>query len=95
MHLITSQFWTAALCTNKDPFIQLSCLGLNAIKGGLKNTLFSRGMDQITGYSSRHGTQVWEESCNAKQNLNASLNRTLVLNTFYRQAIIGSKRSFL
>lgn len=57
-NFLTSQFWTAALCTNKEPFFQLSCLGLNAIKRDLKNNLPTSGMDQITGYSSRHWAQV-------------------------------------
>lgn len=62
---------------NKEPFIQLSSLGINGIKGGLKNNLFTSGKDQITGYSSRHCAQVWEGTWVARQNLDV-LNRSLV-----------------
>lgn len=51
-------------------------------------------MDQITGYSSRHSAQVWEGSWVAKQNSNASLNRSLVLNTFVCKQLLCLKEVF-
>lgn len=89
MHLITSQF-REALPMNKEPFIQLSSLGLNGIKGGLKKNLFTSGKDQITGYSSRHCAQVWEGSWVARQNLDV-LNRSLVSKTFFYTSIFYVK----